>query len=113
VTNEPAEPSTPKVDSKKKPTGKTSLQKPRESAKAAAKPVAQAERQSTEPARPKEAERSPQPAQDAGNPTTAAPVTATTVQQRFADGMTHAFSYLVHLPGALVPHPADPNADGH
>jgi hypothetical protein len=113
VSNASARPSTPKVDSKKKPTGKTSLQKPRESAKAAAKPVAQAERQSTEPARPKEAERSPQPAQDAGNPTTAAPVTATTVQQRFADGMTHAFSYLVHLPGALVPHPADPNADGH
>jgi len=27
--------------------------------------------------------------------------------------MTHAFGYLMHLPGALVPHPADPNADAH
>jgi hypothetical protein len=42
-----------------------------------------------------------------------APVAAPSVPQRFADGMTHAFSYLMHLPGALVPHPADPNADGH
>jgi hypothetical protein len=113
VPNESAGPSTPEIDSKKKPPGKTSLQKPRKSAKAWAKSVVQAERQSTEPAPPKEAERSPHPAQDTGNPTAVAPVTATTVQQRFADGMTHAFSYLMHLPGALVPHPADPNADAH
>jgi hypothetical protein len=112
VSNESARPSAAKVDSKKKPPGKTSLQKLAKSAKASAKPVAQAERQSSELARPKEAEKSPQPAQDAGNPIPVAPAAPTaTVQQRFADGMTHAFSYLMHLPGALVPHPADPNAD--
>jgi hypothetical protein len=27
--------------------------------------------------------------------------------------MTHAFSYVVHLPGALLPHSADPNADAN
>jgi hypothetical protein len=114
ASNESLRPSTPKIDSKKKPPGKTSLQKPAKSAKASAKPVAQAERPSSEPARPKEAEKSPQPAPDAGNPTPVAPVAAPpTVQQRVADGMTHAFSYLMHLPGALVPHPADPNADAH
>jgi hypothetical protein len=113
VSNESAGPSTPKIDSKKKPPGKTSLQKPSKSAKASAKPIAQAERQSTELARPKEAERSTQPEQDTGNPTAVAPVTTTTLQQRFADGMTHAFSYLMHLPSALVPHRADPNADAH
>jgi hypothetical protein len=113
VPNESAGPSTPKIDSKKKPPGKTSLQKPRKSAKASAKSVVQAERQSTEPAPPKEAERSPQPAQGAGNPAVVAPVAAPTVQQRFADGMTHAFGYLMHLPGALVPHLGGPNADAH
>jgi hypothetical protein len=116
ASNESARPSTPKSDSKKKPPVKTSLQKPAKTAKASAKPVAQAERQASEPARPKEAEKSPQPAQDAGNPpaTPVAPVAPPpSVQQRFADGMTHAFGYLIHLPGSLVPHPADPNADAH
>jgi hypothetical protein len=51
--------------------------------------------------------------QGTGNPTAVAPAPAPTVQQRFADGMTHAFGYLMHLPGALVPHRTDPNADGH
>jgi hypothetical protein len=113
VSNESTQPSTPKIDSKKKPLVKTALQKPLGSPKPPAKPIAQAGRQSTEPAPPKEAERSPQPAQDTGSPTAVAPVKTTTVQQRFADGMTHAFGYLMHLPGALVPHPADPNADAH
>jgi hypothetical protein len=116
VSNESARPSAPKIDSKKKPPGKTSLQKPAKSAKASAKPVAQAERQSSEPARPKEVEKSPQPAQDASNSTPVAPTPvapSASVQQRFADGMTHAFSYLMHLPSALVPHPADPNTDAH
>jgi hypothetical protein len=27
--------------------------------------------------------------------------------------MTHAFGYLVHLPGALVPHFGGSNADAH
>ena len=31
--------------------------------------------------------------------------------QRFADGVTHGFSYLAHLPGALLPHSANPNSD--
>ncbi len=113
VSNESARPLTPKNDSKKKAAGKTSLRKPAGSAKASAKSVVQAEGQSTEPARPKEAGTSPQPGQDTGNPTVVAPVAATTVQQRFADGMTHAFSYVMHFPAALVPHLADPNADAH
>lgn len=113
ASNETAEPSTPKADSKKKPSGKPSLQKPRTTAKASAKPPAQAERQSSEPAPPKEAEGSPQPAQATGNPPALAPVPAPSVQQRVADGMTHAFSYLVHLPGALVPNLGGPNPDAH
>jgi hypothetical protein len=27
--------------------------------------------------------------------------------------MTHAFGYLMHLPGTLVPHLGGPNADAH
>jgi hypothetical protein len=27
--------------------------------------------------------------------------------------MTHAFGYLMHLPGALVPHLGGPNPDAH
>ena len=112
VSNESAEPSTPKIDSKKKPPEKPSAPKPAKSAKAPAKSVAQAERQSAKPAQPKEAERSPEPAQGAGNPTQATPVAAPSVPQRVADGVTHAFGYLVHLPGALVPHfgGSNPNA---
>ena len=113
ASNESAEPSTPKANSKKNPPGKPSPQKPRTSAKASAKSVVQAERQPTEPAPPKEAARSPQPAQPAGNPTALAPVPAPTVQQRVTDGMSHAFSYLVHLPGALVPHLGGPSPDAH
>jgi hypothetical protein len=112
VSNESAEPSTPKIDSKKKATEKTSQQKPARSAKALAKPIPP-ERQSTEPPPPKEAEKSPLPAQDAGSPTAAAPVKTTSVQQRVADGVTHAFGYLIHLPGALVPHLGGPNPDAH
>ena len=108
LPNESARPSTPKIDSKKKPPRKISLQKPANSAKASGKSVARAERQPTEPAPPKEAESSPEPLQGAGNPTAVAPVTAPTVQQRFADGVTHAFGYLMHLPGALVPHLGGP-----
>jgi len=111
MSNDSAAPSTREIDSRKKPPRRPSLQKPHQSAKAAAKAVAQPERR--EPAPPKEAERSPEPAQGAGNPTALAPVAAPTVQQRFADGMTHAFGYLVHLPGALVQHLGGPNADAH
>jgi hypothetical protein len=112
VSNESAEPSTPKIDLKKKAPEKISQQKPAKSAKTSAKPIP-AERQSAEPAPPKEAEKSPQPVQDAGNPTAAAPVKTTSVQQRVADGVTHAFGYLIHLPGALVPHLGGPNPDAH
>ena len=112
VSNESAEPSTPKIDSKKKTPEKTSQQKPAKSAKALAKPIPP-ERQSTEPAPPKEAESPPHPAQDAGSPTAAAPVKTTSVQQRVADGVTHAFGYLIHLPGALVPHLGGPNPNAH
>jgi hypothetical protein len=113
VSNESKQPSTPKIDSKKKPLEKASLQKPLGSPKPPVRPIAQSERQSTEPPLPKEAERSPQPAQDTGNPTAEAPVKASSVQQRFADGMTHAFGYLVHLPGSLVPHFGGSNPDAH
>jgi hypothetical protein len=112
VSNESAEPSKPKIDSKKKATEKISQQKPAKSAKASANPIP-AERQSTEPPPPKEAEKSPPAAQDAGSPTAAAPVKTTSVQQRVADGVTHAFGYLIHLPGALVPHLGGPNPDAH
>jgi hypothetical protein len=113
VSNESARPATPKVDSPKRPARKASLKKPARSAKVSAKPAARVERPSTAPAQPKEAESSPQPAQETVNPAAAAPVTPTTIGQRFADGITHAFSYVTHLPGALVPHPADPNAGAH
>src|SRR5271165_1099593 len=87
VSNDSARPSTPKIDSARKLPGKTSLRMPAKSAKASAKPVAQAERQSPQPARPKEAESSPQPAQDTGNPTAVTPAKTTTIEQRFAHGM--------------------------
>ena len=113
VSSNSAEPSTPKIDSKKKPPERPSVQKHAKSAKASEKSVAQAERQSTKPAPSKEAERSPEPPQGAGNPSPIAPVKAPSVQQRVADGMTHAFGYLVHLPGALVPHFGGSNPDAH
>ena len=111
ASDESAEPS--KADSKKKPLVKTARQRLLGSPKPPVKPIAQAERQSSVPAPPKEAEKSPQPAQDAGSPPAAAPVKTTSVQQRVADGVTHAFGYLVHLPGALVPHLGGPNPDAH
>jgi hypothetical protein len=101
-----------KADSKKKPLVKTARQRLLGSPKPPVKPIAQAERQSIEPAPPKEAEKSPPPAQDAGSPPAAA-VKTTSVQQRVADGVTHAFGYLVHLPGALVPHFGGPSPDAH
>ena len=113
ASNESAEPSTPKIDSKKKPAEKTAQQKPAKSPKPPVRPIAQAEGRSTEPAPPNEAERSPQPAQGAGNPTALAPVAAPSVQQRVADGVTHAFGYLMHLPGALVPHLGGSDAAAH
>jgi hypothetical protein len=113
VSKESTQPSTRKIDSKKKPVEKASLQKPLRSPTPPVKPIAQAERQSTEPARPKEAERSPQPTQDNGNPAAVAPAASPSVPQRVADGVTHAFGYLVHLPGALVPRLGGSNPDAH
>ena len=113
VSAEAAQPSTPKINSARKAPGKSSLQRPAKSAKASATPVAQAERRSPRPAPPNEAE-SPLPAtQGVGNPTPVATPAPPTIQQRFADGLTRAFSYAVHLPGALLPHSADPNADAN
>jgi hypothetical protein len=114
VSNESTEPSTPKIDLKKKPLVRTAQQKLVGSPKPPVRPGAQAERRSTEPAPPKEAEKSPQPTQNTGSPTALAPVKTTSVQQRVADGVTHAFGYLVHLPGALVPHlGGGPNPDAN
>ena len=113
VSTEAARPSTPKIDSARKPPGKPSLQRPAKSAKASAKPVAPAERRSPQPALPNEAESPPPAAQGIGDPTPAATPAAPTIQRRFANGMTYAFSYVVHLPGALLPHSADPNADAN
>lgn len=113
VSNESTQPSIRKADSKKRPLEKTSAQKPLRSPTPPVKSIAHAERQRTEPAQPKEAELSPKPTQNAGNPAQAAPVAAPSVQQRFADGVTHAFGYLVHLPGALVPHLGGANPDAH
>ncbi len=113
VSNESAEPSTPKSESKKKSSEKISEKKPAKSAKASSKPIPP-ERQSTEPAALKEAEKSPPPAQNTGDPPAAAPAPKPSVQQRVADGVTHAFGYLVHLPGALVPHlGGGSDADAH
>ena len=114
ASNEFQRRSTPKIESRRKPPERRSLQRLAKSAKASAKPVAEAERRSTEPpARPKEAEQALKPAPGAGAPAAAAPAAAPTVPQRLADGVTHAFGYLIHLPGALVSHPADSNADAH
>ena len=113
ASNEPAPPSPPKIEPTRRPPEKRSLKKPARIAKGSAKPVARVERQPIAPARPKEAESPPQPAQDAGNPTPLAPAAPATIQQRFADGITQAFSYVTHLPGALVPHPPDSNAGAH
>src|ERR1700733_4932244 len=55
ASNESAEPSTPKIDSKKKPAEKAAQQKPAKSPKPPVRPIAQAEGRSTEPAPPKEA----------------------------------------------------------
>ena len=110
---EAAQPSTPKINSARKPPRKSSLQRPAKSAKASATPVAQAERRSPEPAPPNEAESPPPAALGVGNPTPVATPARPTIQERFADGLTGAFSYVVHLPGALLPHSADPNADAN
>ena len=111
VAEDSVEPSEPKTDLKKKAQERPSAQKPRRSAKASAKSVAPAERRSTEPATPKEAETSPEPAPSAGNPPTVAPVKAPSVPQQLANGVTHAFGFLVHLPGALVPRLGGANAN--
>ena len=113
VSAEAAHPSTPKIDSARKPPEKSSLQRPAKSAKASATPVAQAERSSPQSALPNEAESPPPAAQGVGSPTPVATPAPPTIQQRFADGLTRAFSYVVHLPGALLPHSADPNADAN
>ena len=113
VSNESAEPSTPKTDSKRRPHEKPSAPKPAKGAKASAKSAASVKRQSSQPAPPKEADSAPHPAQDTGNPTAAAPVAAPSVPQRLADGMTHAFGYLAHLPGALIPRLGGSNPDAH
>jgi len=113
VSTEPARPSTPKIDSTIKPPERPSLQKPAKSAKTSARPFAQTERHSPQLASPNVAASSPQAAQDAGHPPPAAAPAAPWIGQRFADGMTHGFSYLAHLPGALLPHPANPNSDAN
>ena len=113
ISNESAEPSAPKLEAKKKSPEKTSLRKPRRSAKASTESVGQAKRRATEPAQPKEAEKSSEPAQAAGSPAPAAPAAAPSVPQRLANGVTGAFGYLAHLPGALIPHLGGPNADAH
>jgi hypothetical protein len=113
ISNESAEPSAPRLDSRKKSPEKTSLRKPRRSAKTSTESVGQAKRHATEPAQPKEAEKSPVPAQAAGSPAAVAPAAAPSVPQRFANGVTGAFGYLAHLPGALIPHLGGGNADAH
>ena len=110
VSSKSAEPSKPKSNSKKKPPEKISQQKPAKTAKAS---LISPEPPPTKLAPPKEAESPPHPAQDAVSPTAVAPATKTSVQQRVADGVTHAFGYLIHLPGALVPHLGGPNPDAH
>ena len=112
ISNESAEPSAPKLDSKKKPAEKTSLRKPRGSAKASEKSHVQAERRATRAgAAESSGEFAPAPA--AGSPAPVAPAAAPSVPQRFANGVTGAFGYLAHLPGALIPHLGGGNGDAH
>ena len=113
ISNESAEPSAPKLNSRKKSPEKTSLRKPRRSAKASTKSVGQAKRRAVEPAQPKEAEKAPEPAPAAGSPAPVAPAAAPSVPQRLANGVTGAFGYLAHLPGALIPHLGGGNGDAH
>lgn len=116
ISNESARSSAPssrKLESRKKPAEKTSLGKPRGGAKASEKSHVQAARRETEPAGPKEAEKSPAAAQAVGSPAPVAPAAAPSVPQRLANGVTGAFGYLAHLPGALIPHLGGPNADAH
>jgi hypothetical protein len=110
---EAAQPSTPKIDAAKKPPGKSPLQRPTKSAKASATPAAQAERRSPQPAPPNKAGSPPLAAQAQGAPTSVATPASPSIQQRFANGVTGAFSYVVHLPGALLPHSANPTADAN
>jgi hypothetical protein len=111
LPTESTRPSIAKTDSTtRRPSGKTAPQKSAKSAKASAKQAAPAERQLPQPPQPKEEESSPQTAQDASNPTAIAPTPAPSIQQRVSDGITHAFGYVMHLPGALIPHSADPSA---
>jgi hypothetical protein len=110
---EAAQPSAPKIDSARKPPGKSSLQRPAKGPKASAAPVAHAERRPPQPAPSSGAQIPPPAAQGAGNPTPVATPAPPSIQQRFADGVTGAFSYVVHLPGALLPRSADPNADAN
>ena len=72
-----------------------------------------AERRPPQPAPSNGAQSPPPAAQGVGNPTPVATPAPPSIQQRFADGVTGAFSYVVHLPGALLPHSADPNADAN
>ena len=97
--------SAPKIDYPMPP------RRPAKISKAAAEPVAQAERQSPQPARPKDTASSRQPAQDLGNSTAAAPATATPDEPRVADGMTNFLNYLMDVPSAPATHPAAANAD--
>jgi hypothetical protein len=113
VSTESVRPPTPKIGSMRKAPEKSSLQKPAKSAKTSARPFAQTERHSPQLASPNEAASPPQAPQDVGSPTPAAAPTAPSIGQRFADGMTYGFSYLVHLPGALLPHSANPNSDAN
>jgi hypothetical protein len=113
VSAESARPSTPKIDSTREPLGRSSPQKPAKIAKTSARPVVQSQRHSPQLATPSKAESPSKAAQDAGNPTPAVAPATPTIAQRFADGMTHGFSYLAHLPGTLLPHPADPNSSAN
>lgn len=106
----PTGPPTAKRDAMHKTATKPAPQKPEKSAKAAAKP-AQGDRQAPQAAPLNAAESLPAPTQAAASPAPPAPTPRPpTIQQRVADGVTHAFGYLMGLPGALVPHPAEPAA---
>jgi hypothetical protein len=100
--DETVELSAAKSESKKKPAEKPSSLKLRQSVKASSKPAAETARRAAEPAPAKVAETPP--AAPANAPAPAAPAPKASVQQRVADGVSHAFGYLVHLPGSLVPH---------
>ena len=111
VSNKSAEPSTPKVEFKEE-TARKLTAKVSKSAKASAKPIPRPSDDRPSRRRRKKRRNRPSPRKTSAIRLPRRRLSLK-VQQRVADGVTHAFGYLVHLPGALIPHLGGPNPDAH